>query len=76
LRVSPSGFYAWLTRPESQHARDDRRLKVLVRASFEGSRHRYGSPRVHADLREQRESVSRKRLGRAAQKVDHSPLEK
>ena len=65
--MSPSGFYGWLARPESQHARDDRRLKVLVRASFEGSRHRYGSPRIHADLRDQQESVSRKRLIRLMQ---------
>ena len=70
LRVSPSGFYAWQQRPESQHARDDRRLKVLVRASFEGSRRRYGSPRIHADLREQHEHVSRKRLIRLMQEDD------
>src|SRR5712692_1549252 len=44
LRVTRSGFYAWQRRPESTHARDDRRLKVLVRASFEASQHRYGSP--------------------------------
>ena len=36
-------------------------------ASFEGSRHRYGSPPIHADLREQQESVSRKRLIRLMQ---------
>jgi hypothetical protein len=52
LRVTRSGFYAWQRRPESTHARDDRRLKVLVRTSFEGSKHRYGSPRVHEDLLE------------------------
>ena len=34
LRVTRSGFYAWQHRPESTHARDDRRLKVLVQASF------------------------------------------
>ena len=37
LRVTRSGFYAWQRRPESTHARDDRRLKVLVRASFDAS---------------------------------------
>jgi transposase InsO family protein len=40
---------------------------VLVRASFEASRHRYGSPRIHEDLREQQELVSRKRLIRLMQ---------
>ena len=64
LRVTRSGFYAWQHRPESTHARDDRRLKVLVRASFEESKQRYGSPRVHEDLIEQHEHVSRKRVVR------------
>jgi putative transposase len=64
LRVTRSGFYSWQRRPESTHARDDRRLKVLVRASFEESTHRYGSPRIHEDLIEQHEHVSRKRVVR------------
>lgn len=67
LRVTRSGFYAWRARPESTHARDDRRLKVLVRVSFEESKHRYGSPRVHEDLLEQHEHVSRKRVVRLMQ---------
>ena len=50
LRVSPSGFYVSRGRPESTHARDDRRLKVLVQASFDESKERYGSPRIHEDL--------------------------
>ena len=65
--MSPSGFYAWCRRPESVHARDDGRLKVLVRASFEQSTHRYGSPRIHEDLIEQHERVSRKRVIRLMQ---------
>jgi putative transposase len=67
LCVTRSGFYAWQRRPESTHTRDDRRLKVLVRASFEGSKRRYGSPRVHEDLLEQHEHVSRKRVVRLMQ---------
>jgi putative transposase len=67
LGVTPSGFYAWQHRPESTHAREDRRLRVLVHASFAASKHRYGSPRIHADLIEQDERVSRKRLIRLMQ---------
>jgi putative transposase len=67
LRVTPSGFYAWLRRPESARAREDRRLKILVRASFDGSRRNYGSPRVHEDLIEQQVRVSRKRVVRLMQ---------
>jgi len=67
LRVTRSGFYAWRGRPEATHAKRDRQLKVLVRASFAGSKGRYGSPRIHRDLLEQRERVSRKRVIRLMQ---------
>ena len=67
MQVSPSGYYAARGRPESAHARDDRRLRVLVRASFEESRRRYGSPRVHRDLAEQGIPVSPKRIARLMQ---------
>ena len=67
LGVTPSGFYAWRQRPESTHAREDRRLKVLVHASFAESKQRYGSPRIHEDLIEQDERVSRKRVIRLMQ---------
>jgi len=64
LGVTRSGFYAWRRRPESTHAGMDRRLRVLVRASFDTSRRRYGSPRIHADLADQDVHVSRKRVAR------------
>jgi putative transposase len=67
LNVSPSGYYAWCGRPESSRARRDRQLRVLVRASFEASKQRYGSPRIHEDLIEQDLRVSRKRVIRLMQ---------
>ncbi len=67
LGVSTSGFYAWRSRPESSRTQEDERLRVLVRASFEGSRQRYGSPRIHEDLIEQDVHVSRKRVVRLMQ---------
>jgi len=67
MQVARSGFYAWRRRSESPHARRDRRLKVLVQASFDASKQRYGSPRIHRDLIEQRERVSRKRIIRLMQ---------
>ena len=67
LRVTRSGFYAWQRRPESAHAQQDRRLRVLVRASFDASRQRYGSPRILEDLLEQQIPVSRKRVVRLMQ---------
>jgi putative transposase len=69
LDVARSGFYAWCRRPESAHAQRDRRLRVLVRASFDESKQRYGSPRVHEDLLEQNMRVSRKRVIRLMQEA-------
>lgn len=67
LDVSRAGFYAWRDRPESTHAKEDRRLAVLVRESHERSRRRYGSPRVHFELAKNGVHVSRKRIVRLMQ---------
>ena len=64
LAVSPSGFYAWQSRPESAHAVRDRLLLVMIRTSHERSRRTYGRPRIQRDLREQGEAVSEKRVAR------------
>lgn len=64
LGVSRAGYYDWLGRGESKHARDDQRLALLVRESHERSRKTYGCPRVHADLAALGEHVSRKRVAR------------
>jgi putative transposase len=67
LGVTRSGFYAWTERPESAHGRRDRKLRVTIRAAFEQHRRRYGSPRIHHELTDQGERVSRKRVVRLMQ---------
>ena len=67
MKVSTSGYYAARGRAESRHAQEDRRLRILVKASFDESRQRYGSPRVHEDLIEQGVRVSQKRVARLMQ---------
>jgi putative transposase len=67
LEVSPAGYYAWRIRPESNRAKQDRRLAVLVRAAHEASRNTYGSPRIHAELVANQEQVGRKRVIRLMQ---------
>ena len=62
LEVSRAGFYAFCKRPESIHAREDRRLKALLRAAHARSKGRYGSPRLHDALSKQEVFVSRKRV--------------
>ena len=53
--------------PESARSQEDRRLKVLIQTSFKEGRGYYGSPRVHDDLIEWKEQVSRKRIIRLMQ---------
>lgn len=64
LEVSRSGYYRWRSRPESRHAREDRRLLVSIRAVYQQSGGRYGSPRVHRHLKQQEVLCGRKRVER------------
>ena len=64
LGVSRSGYHAWAGRPESARAAADRDLAAEIRVAHEVSRGRYGSPRVHAELRAHGRRVGRKRVAR------------
>jgi transposase InsO family protein len=64
LGVSRSGYYAWASRAESARAAADRTLAAEIRAAHAASRGRYGSPRVHAELRTGGRRVGRKRVAR------------
>ena len=64
LGVSRSGYYAWKQRPESERDKADRALAEEVATVHQESRGRYGSPRVHAELRARGRRVSRKRVAR------------
>ena len=64
LRVTRSGFYAWLHTPLSDRAIEDQRLLGLIRASYAASHGVYGSPRVFLDLREAGETCGKHRVAR------------
>jgi putative transposase len=64
LGVSRGGYYAWASRAESARAADDRTLATEIRAAYEASRGRYGSPRVCAELRARGRRIGRKRVAR------------
>src|SRR3954451_14959222 len=64
LSVSPSGYYVWRSRPESVREIDNRELLVDIRLVHTEHRGRYGAPRIHAELRAEGQSVSRKRVER------------
>lgn len=64
LQVQRSGYYAWHEREESTRMTDDRVLSVEVAAVFAESKKRYGSPRVHRELRKRGRRVCRHRVAR------------
>jgi transposase InsO family protein len=67
LRVTRSGFYAWLRRGLSARAQRDLVLRTKLRAFHAASHHRYGRPRLWKDLKEDGEAISEKRVRRLMQ---------
>jgi putative transposase len=64
LEVSRSGYHAWVRRPESRRALKDKAVALEVAAIFEENKSRYGSPRVHREMRARGQWVGRKRVAR------------
>jgi putative transposase len=62
--VSASGYYAWMQRPVSQRTLDDERLLQKIRRVHSDSHKTYGSPRIHAALRQHGEPAGRRRIER------------
>ena len=63
LDVSSSGYYAWRGRPDSPRTTANRSLLTDVQRIHAENHGRYGSPRMHAALRDEGRSAS---LGRVA----------
>jgi putative transposase len=65
LRISRSGFCAWLERPKSARARADLSLTAKIEAIHRRSKGVYGSPNIHAELADDYGiRVGRKRVAR------------
>jgi hypothetical protein len=64
LGVSPAGYYAWRARPESRRSAANRALVDDIKRVHRDACGRYGSPRIHAELRAQGRGVSRGRIER------------
>ena len=64
LDVSPAGYYAWRSRPESQRSSDNRDLLEDIQRVHRDNHGRYGSPRVHEELKAQGRGASRGRIER------------
>lgn len=70
LGVSPSAFYASLSRPPSKRTQANEQLKPVIREVFLESRATYGSPRVHFELQDQGHAVGRHRVARLMRAMD------
>lgn len=64
LGVSRSGYYRFTKAKPSCREQDQERLTMKIHAIYEASRQTYGSPRIHAELKEQGETCSRQRVAR------------
>lgn len=64
LGVSRSGYYDWRDRPPSGRSRQDATLTGKIREIHLRSRETYGSPRVHAELRDLGIRCGRRRVER------------
>jgi putative transposase len=64
LEVSPAGYYAWRSRPESQRSAANRKLVEDIRRVHRNACGRYGSPRIHVELNAQGRGASRGRIER------------
>jgi putative transposase len=74
--VSESGYYAWRKRPACQRKREDALLTEEIWQGFRTHHGRYGSPRLHAELRDRGISCSRKRVARLMREADLSARRK
>jgi transposase InsO family protein len=69
LRVSKSGYFAWLRRPESARAKANQVLLTHIKAAHAASRKTYGRRRIHAQLRREGITCSRNRVARLMRSV-------
>ena len=69
LGVSKAGYDAWTSRQPSAHAVAEAARLKRSRTVHLSARQTYGAPRGHADLREQGERHSRKRIARLMRKA-------
>lgn len=64
LKISTSGYYAWLTRAPSRREQRDRELIREIHRIHKMSRTSYGSPRIHREFRDDGIRIGRKRVER------------
>lgn len=70
LKLSISGYYAWVNRKPSKRAQEETRLEVEIRAAHERTRGTCGPKRLQKDLTDHGVQVGICRIGRIRKKLD------
>lgn len=73
MRVSRSGYYDWVDRPESARSQRHRLITEKIRHYHQASRETYGSPRIHADLIASGETVGKNTVALLMQRAQIVP---
>ena len=69
LKVSSSGFYAWLDRAPSRWAKEEMRLEAEIKAAHSRTRQTYGAERLQHELASHGVTVGICRLKRIRRKL-------
>lgn len=70
FKVSRSGYYAWLKRPESKRAASNKKLLEDIRKMHKKHRYTYGSPRLTIALKKAGIACSKNRVARLMREND------
>jgi putative transposase len=76
LEVSEKGYANWRKRGISQRERDDEIITVRIEDAYYHHRGHYGSPRIHAELKDQGIHCGRRRVARLMQEKQLSARKK
>jgi putative transposase len=69
LKISRSGYYAWLHRKVSLREKRSEKLKIEIKRIFEWSKKRYGSPRITIELNSQGIKTSKPLVAKLMQEL-------
>jgi putative transposase len=69
LTVSRSAYYAWFKRMPTARAKENEELEYRISSIFKAGRGLYGSPRIHAQLKQDGRSASPNRVARIMTKL-------
>ena len=64
MKVSRSGYYGWLNRPESKRDTENRELRKIIKEIFIENRNIYGTRRIAIKLAEKGVFISRHRISK------------